>query len=740
MKNKIKKTIKPFYVLTNLLFKDWKRNYYYQYFPKKPVVINFNANDICNSKCTMCNIWQQKQDFEVSPDQLQEILKDSLFSKVRYIGITGGEPTLREDLPQIYEAVCKSLPNLYGLSIISNAIKQNDVIKRITQVKEVCDQYDKHFSMMISLDGYGEIHDKIRGRENNFESALSVINHFKNNTNIPIAIGCTISKNNVWDVDELLAFLKDNNIYGRFRIAEYIRRLYNEDRGEVIRNFDDEEKYHLQCFYQKLILNYEKDETYQRTYQSIISILSNKGRTIGCPYQSDGVVLNSRGELYYCAPKSSEIGNTLKTSALKIFKSHLSERKRILKENCKDCIHDYHAPITFSEKVKQYKEIFWKKLFKINQINKAKYFKSILPFYSNLNTQIKNIYIVGWYGTETVGDKAILGGIFNFYKNKYNNNVAFYISSIYPFVTEKTIKELNQPGSKVIPFNSFDFAKYAAKADEVVMGGGPLMDLELLAIPLWAFKIAKLFGKKTVIFGCGLGPLKNTKYINAVQQILMLSDEIKLRDSKSVEYAKSILKINRNDIVNSGDSATDYIISIEKNYENIPKKPILACFLREWTSEYQGSLSEDEFLMYRNKFEENLAISIKQLCKTYNLTPSFYSMHTFIVGNDDRDFYRRFLKKHFKNEDYYMHNKNANIDTTVTAMKSATINLCMRFHSVLFAATLNTNFLAIDYTNGGKIAGFLADTNQINRMIALHDIAMNNSDLIELWLQNANNK
>ena len=731
---KIKQIIKPFYILVKLLKKDWERKILHQYFPPKPEVINLNANDICNSKCTMCNIWQQKQDVEISPDDLENILKNELFSNIKHIGITGGEPTMRDDLPQLYEAACKAIPTLKAMSIITNAIRKNDVIKRITEVKQVCDLHGKGFSMMVSLDGYGETHEKIRGREGNFQSAIDVIEHFSNNTNIPIAIGCTISKENVWEVDELLDFLRENKIYGRFRVAEYIKRLYNSDRGDVIRNFTDEEKYHLQCFFQKLILTYETSETYQRTYASIISILGNKKRTIACPYHDNGVVLDSRGDIYYCAPKSKKIGNTLKESALSIFNKNTDERRRIIKDDCSDCIHDYHAPVTFNEKLNQYKTIFWNKLYRINQLNKAIFFKQLLQFYPSLNKETKHIYIVGWYGTETVGDKAILGGIVDFYKHKYNNKVQFYISSIYPFVTEKTIKELGCPEAKVIPYNSFDFIKYASKADETVMGGGPLMDMELLAIPLWSFKIAKLFKKKTVVFGCGLGPLKKPAYIKAVRQILVLSDEIKLRDSKSVEYAISTLGINRNDIINSGDSAAGYILSIAKNYEHIEKKPVLACFLREWSTEYKGDLSNEEFFSTRDKFEENIAATIKHICNLHNLTPSFYSMHSFVVGNDDRDFYRRFLKKYFSNDTYYLHKQNATIETTVHAMKSASVNLCMRFHSVLFASTLKTNFLAIDYTNGGKISGFLTDTSESDRMISLQSLADLNQNAISNWI------
>jgi len=62
---KLKKVLKVIYRLGSTKIADWKRKYYHQYFPSKPIVINLNVNDICNSKCTMCNIWKQKQDIEM---------------------------------------------------------------------------------------------------------------------------------------------------------------------------------------------------------------------------------------------------------------------------------------------------------------------------------------------------------------------------------------------------------------------------------------------------------------------------------------------------------------------------------------------------------------------------------------------------------------------------------------------------------------------------------------------------
>ena len=345
---------------------DIERKFWHQYFPAKPQTINFLANDICNSKCKMCLIWKQKREKELSPLELQEILHNPLFSNIQHVGITGGEPTLREDLPLLFETICQSLPNLIGASSITNAINPGQVIERITASARVCKNYGIRFSFMISLDGVGAIHDLNRGRDGNYDSAMKVIRYFRDETDIPFSLGCTITKENVWGVDELFDFCQSENLYIRFRIAEFINRLYNENEKHVIRNFSDMESYHLALFFKKLDLHYEKSEAVKRTYRSISKmLLGEAGRTIGCPYQSQAVVLTSRGDIQYCAPKSRILGNALSKPSDSIWKKNLAERRRILREDCSNCIHDYHASITFPEMVTLYRDDLWDRAFKL---------------------------------------------------------------------------------------------------------------------------------------------------------------------------------------------------------------------------------------------------------------------------------------------------------------------------------------------------------------------------------------
>lgn len=217
----------------------------------KPNVLNLNIIDSCNSKCTMCNIWKQNEALEITPEELKTVLRDPLFSELKHVGVTGGEPTLRDDLPEVYKAIIDAVPNIVGLSIITNCIEEEDVIRKVSEIKLVCDNHNVTFAAMISIDGVGQVHDQVRGIKGNFEKAIKVFNYLKYELKIQTSFGCTISKINAWDADDLLYYAKTHNMYGRFRIAETINRLYNQNRGKVIRNFDDDETYNLLLFFEK---------------------------------------------------------------------------------------------------------------------------------------------------------------------------------------------------------------------------------------------------------------------------------------------------------------------------------------------------------------------------------------------------------------------------------------------------------------------------------------------------------
>ncbi|WP_312518708.1 polysaccharide pyruvyl transferase family protein [Anaerospora sp.] len=677
-------------------------------------VINYQVNNFCNSKCLMCNVWKKNDKQYFTVDEFRNILTDPLFANVEHIGITGGEPTLVENLPNYFRAAIDALPRLSGLSMISNSLNPDKVISDIEKINRMCLAHKKSFSVMLSLDGIGSAHDCNRGVSGSFNKVEQVLAFLKS-SGITFSTGTTITKSNVWDLEEVLVYLRENGIYGRFRIAEFINRLDNHDNKNFIRNFNEDEIYQLLLFFSKLEYTYEQDETIKNTYRSIKNMLRGGKRLISCPYQEQRAVnLDCHGGLAYCAPKSKVIGNLMENSGIKLYTENLAYLEQYKQTYCDYCIHDYHGALSPELIHMKWEEQHWRQYFTIKQ-----YMNRRNSFSIDINGEKPEnftIFIVGWYGTETVGDKAILGGIVDHYKARYPT-ARFMVSSLYPFVTERTLKEL-KINARVVPVFSKEFFLYASVANVVVAGGGPLMELDELSLILWAFDMAKKNDGKTVVYGCGIGPIYTEEKTEAVKNILAMGDEIYLRDDASVEHAHRLT--GRKGIKNIGDPAIGFLQKFQT--KNSKGKTRIACFLRELTTEYRAAVNMDEFYSFKDDLEQALAKNIINFCDTYDLIPYFYSMHNFAIGNDDRDFNINFTRKYFSGRKHFVERGLSTVESITQAMQTSHINLCMRFHSVVFAQTLGTDFIALDYTSGGKINGFLTDVGKINHMISMRSI------------------
>lgn len=725
--------------LLHLASYDFRRDVIAKWLPLKPSAISFMANDICNSRCKMCLIWEKKKDEEITSDQLAQIMRDPLFANVTDVGVTGGEPTLRKDLPELYRAIIENGKSLKGMSIITNGIQQKRVIEQVLACEAVCREHNIGFSVMLSLDGLGETHDKNRGRDGNFVSTVACFERFQSE-NIPVSFGCTITKVNVAEVDELLDYVQEMGWYGRFRVAEFIQRLYNDSKNDVIRAFSPREAYHLALFFYRAEHTYETDESYRKTYRSIRGMLGEgKGRTTGCAYHHDTVILTSRGDLHYCSPKSPNIGNILKKgSASDVFFGNLDKRQDLINNECDDCIHDYHVPPKFLEKVDFYLESRRRaKCYSLTTLNKEAAQVSSGEHLEEVPSS-EAVLIVGWYGTETAGDKAILWDIIRRLNDRVDKPKRIIVSSLHPFITQYTIHEMGLTNVEYVETYTPQFENVCEACDEVIVGGGPLMSLDALDHMLYAIIACRKNGGIVAIGGCGIGPLEGEPYTETVRQMLRLANKVELRDHTSVVRAKSEFNINAFEV---SDPATGYVLAnrdiaksgtVQCNDLNVDYD--VACFLRELTFEYSNGLSCNQEVSRKDLVEQSEFELVRDLA-TRGYRVRFFAMHTFEVGGDDRVLARRICNQIQKECDPEVASRVSYAKLPMSplellaAMTKAKTCLTMRFHSVLFAEKMGLRYIAIDYTSGGKIKNFLEKVDREDRLYTLEQLI--NGDVLE---------
>lgn len=709
----------------------------------KPRVIQFPVNDICNSRCQMCNIWQRKLDYQITPDDLAKILQSPLFSEVRAVGVNGGEPTLRKDLSEIVEVLFRYLPNLSNISFITNAFQSKTVIQRLTEVGEVIKQYNGYLDVMVSLDGVGEIHDKVRGKKGNFERAVEVVDFIQGSELIHnTRLGCTVIKENIYGIHDLLEFALSKDIYIKYRLGIPHQRLYSEMTVAPF-SLSYEEKYHFAIFLENLIKYYEKSAYQKHFYRSLIGqLMYNKPRTAGCIWQHEGATLSARGELLYCAVESKVLGSAIYSDPEKLFFANKDHLVDIINNKCDVCLHDYDGLPTvdilwriyidvITDHVRSFlpqnildtslyvslrnikrKNAYYKRKKKINKIGKSDDVSNFSPKLTNYK-----VLIIGWYGTETLGDKAILGGIVNALRLALKD-FDIYLASLEPYISRMTIRQMPELATCSV-LSIPDAIKLVSEMDLIVFGGGPIMATDPLAEMLVIFEHAHQANKPTLIAGCGVGPLGEKHLNQAIKRLLELATHRIYRDEQSMLLAQS-LGIDVIDDQVAEDPAWTWL-DAQMPKLKLPshtKKDRLLLGLRNWPyREYAKELNFSEAEKLKTSFEREVVATLNLFVdQNPDLQIVPFPMSTNHIGQDDRWFYYRLFRNEpnlLKTIDKSYLRSEVSPLRAINVFRSVSVSLTMRFHSLLFSLATGTPTVSIDYTLGHGKVKFLAERYQV---------------------------
>lgn len=342
---------------------------------KYPEILQLPITYHCNSRCKICNIWKinREKNKEIPFMDFKKIMKDSIFKRIKAVGVNGGEPFLLNNIEDYIKIIIKSLPNLKSLNIITNGFETQKIIEKTEKIYQICKSSNVKFSISISLDGVSVIHDKGRGINGVFKKTFKTIKEIKNNLNKyadNFSVACTISKINENYLSELASFAKINDIKIKYRMAVDIKRLNNNSIYKKFNAFNDfsSREFIFRCFKESCSI-FEKF----RYYSIFTSIISNrKRRLLGCAWKSNGITLDPYGNIYYCAVRSKILGKLTDENGKNIFfnKENLRYRAEIVKK-CNTCAHDYEGKIYYKDFIYFFInfifDIHWINLYKIKK-------------------------------------------------------------------------------------------------------------------------------------------------------------------------------------------------------------------------------------------------------------------------------------------------------------------------------------------------------------------------------------
>lgn len=142
--------------------------------------LRFTVTWKCNSRCITCAIWKDKTAGrnDLSVEEIDKFSRSKYFKKVEYITLSGGEPTLRDDLPEIISVLHKNIPSAsFGISTNGlNPQREEEIFTKILH-----NNPGIRFGLVgLSLNGPPDIHDSTRGIEGNWEKTIETYERLKN--------------------------------------------------------------------------------------------------------------------------------------------------------------------------------------------------------------------------------------------------------------------------------------------------------------------------------------------------------------------------------------------------------------------------------------------------------------------------------------------------------------------------------------------------------------------------------
>lgn len=163
----------------------------------KPLYVKLKVFYGCNLKCEMCNHWRETREPPISSDRFKEVLHELAELGTKKIHISGGEPMLRPQVPDLVEQA--SALGIKVTMTTNGTLIDKGTAKRLVE--------GGLRGVNISIDSpIRKMHEKIRGVDGCFKTtakAVALFKRYKHKGKLTIRINTVVSRTNYQTLESL---------------------------------------------------------------------------------------------------------------------------------------------------------------------------------------------------------------------------------------------------------------------------------------------------------------------------------------------------------------------------------------------------------------------------------------------------------------------------------------------------------------------------------------------------------
>ena len=324
--------------------KDLINSYVARFTPIHPTCLIFNCTFVCDARCEMCSNWQRgDRKSDMTLEQLDRVFQSSLWKNVEMCMLSGGEPTTRNDMVEVSQVFLDRLPKLRKYGINTTGLTPHRAIPMITKVAEACQKKGVIFSARVSIDGVGEMHNEVRQVKNGFNKAnetISAMRDLQKRVPFNFGVSATIFNKNIDDCENILAWARKEGLDIVFNMVRFSDpMLGNAELSNGVKPIGRDEERLRRFFLERVRMDPMMDgQNYIHMHYADM-IGNGYHREAPCPFQTQGIMLNPDGGLFFCE-NSEVVGNVLTEDPEELYYRVTSQKHRdwIRDTQCPTCL------------------------------------------------------------------------------------------------------------------------------------------------------------------------------------------------------------------------------------------------------------------------------------------------------------------------------------------------------------------------------------------------------------------
>ncbi len=640
---------------------------------------------------------------ELTTRRLASILTDPLFGTIAHVSLVANGPALRPDLPEFGQIVVASLVNLASLELVTRGAHSPVAATIAKQLARAVDGRRTTFRVRVAVDAVDQHVGGDWQSHAGFASAAAMIKLMKS-TGLPVTLDCSLNNLNSHHADDVVLWCRRNGIDEAFRL---VPDAYPQREATPTQDADIETRarFHLTMFLDRLSRDPVVGAVRRMHYRSLVEQLAFGAPPLVMPdARRRAVVVDSHGTIAYSSPRRPTPERQTASTPHDV---PCITQCEIAAADSPASPEDFPAFVPVRETLHRAIETV-RRRHERRRLQSARSIvrvRTALPAQRDRPSDWRHVLITGWYGTETTGDKAILGELLAFLE-AHSAGCEITLTTLDRKVSRQTAVEL--PGlrnARFVALREADSPALIDTVDAVIIGGGPLMEIPDMAYVLRIFAEANRQRKARVIFGCGIGPLRTARLQQITEAILQLTTAGFLRDRESFDWASRLAPTTR--LAWACDPALAYLRQWLGRQPPAPaetrRSPRIAGLLRANTSEFVD-LKKTDLTDVNTRAAQRIAQILEFVCKTTAANAVLLAMNAPWIGGDDR-LLNREVAAFFNDPNLVkVERRYLPLEAMLQSLHSTDVGVAMRYHGHLFCIALGIPFLSIDYTGrAGKV-------------------------------------